>query len=105
MVQLSGFVPERDIEIRYTGLRPGEKIYEELITHGENILPTYHEKVKIFRGEPLAIEMIEEWIEGLKVLVEQGDVRAVLEHMKELVPEYRQLDHELPQAMVAARSR
>ena len=105
MVQLSGFVPDRDIEIRYTGLRPGEKIYEELITHGENILPTYHEKIKIFRGKPLAIEMIEAWIEGLKVLVEQGDVHSVLEHIKELVPEYQQLDHELPHAMVAARSR
>jgi len=105
MVQLSGFVPDRDIEIRYTGLRPGEKIYEELITHGENILTTYHDKIKIFRSEPLAIEMIEEWIERLKVLVEQGDVRAVLEHMKEMVPEYQQLDHELPHAMVAARSK
>jgi FlaA1/EpsC-like NDP-sugar epimerase len=101
MVQLSGFVPDRDIEIRYTGLRPGEKIYEELITQGENILPTYHDKIKIFQGQPLEIGTIEAWIEGLKVLVGKGDEQAALEHIKELVPEYRQLDHQLRQALVA----
>jgi FlaA1/EpsC-like NDP-sugar epimerase len=104
MVQLSGFVPDRDIEIRYTGLRPGEKIYEELITHGEDILPTYHEKIKIFRGEPLDFQVIQTWIEGLKALVEQGDEGAVLEHIKELVPEYRRFHQEPERALVAVRS-
>jgi FlaA1/EpsC-like NDP-sugar epimerase len=100
MIQLSGFVPDRDIEIRYTGLRPGEKIYEELITQGENILPTYHDKIKIFQGQPLEIGTIEAWIEGLKVLVGKGDEQAVLEHIKELIPEYRQHDHQPRQALV-----
>jgi FlaA1/EpsC-like NDP-sugar epimerase len=103
MIQLSGFVPDRDIEIRYIGLRPGEKIYEELITEGENILPTYHDKIKIFQGQPPDVWTIEAWIEGLKVLVGQGDEQAVLEHIKELVPEYRQPDP-LPRALAVGRS-
>ena len=52
MIRLSGLEPDEDIEIRYTGLRPGEKLFEELTLEGENILPTYHEKIKIFQAPP-----------------------------------------------------
>ena len=44
LIRLSGFEPDVDIKIEYIGLRPGEKLYEELITEGENIVPTRHEK-------------------------------------------------------------
>jgi FlaA1/EpsC-like NDP-sugar epimerase len=88
MIRLSGFVPDQEIEIRFVGLRPGEKICEELITEGENILPTYHEKIKIFQGPRLSLDLIEAWIAELKVLLEQGDESAVLGHLRGLVPEY-----------------
>lgn len=89
MIQLSGFVLGQDIKIEYTGLRPGEKIYEELITEGENILPTYHEKIKIFQGEPPSQGVVEDWIARLRVLIERSDEAAVMAHINDLVPEYR----------------
>ncbi len=46
MIKLSGFIPDKDIQIVYTGLRPGEKLYEELLTDGELTIPTHHEKIK-----------------------------------------------------------
>jgi FlaA1/EpsC-like NDP-sugar epimerase len=49
LIRLSGKEPDRDIKIVYTGLRPGEKLYEELITHGEGIVPTQHEKIMVLR--------------------------------------------------------
>ena len=49
LIRLSGKEPDRDILIEYTGLRPGEKLYEELITHGEGIVPTTHEKIMVLR--------------------------------------------------------
>jgi len=46
MIKLSGFIPDKDIQIVYTGLRPGEKLYEELLTDAELTIPTHHEKIK-----------------------------------------------------------
>ncbi|MEI6168431.1 MAG: nucleoside-diphosphate sugar epimerase/dehydratase [bacterium] len=51
LIRLSGKEPDRDIKIVYTGLRPGEKLYEELITHGEGIVPTPHEKIMVLRRD------------------------------------------------------
>ncbi len=50
MIGLTGLVSDEDIEIRFTGLRPGEKLFEELCTEGEDIERTSHEKIKIVRG-------------------------------------------------------
>jgi len=50
LIRLSGFEPDVDIQIKYNGLRPGEKLYEDLITEGENIGPTRHKKVMVLRG-------------------------------------------------------
>ena len=50
LIRLSGFEPDVDIKIEYIGLRPGEKLYEELITEGENIVPTRHEKIMVLKG-------------------------------------------------------
>ena len=46
MIKLSGFIPDKDIQIVYTGLRPGEKLYEELLTDSEKTIPTHHAKIK-----------------------------------------------------------
>lgn len=89
MIRLSGREPDRDVEIRFTGLRPGEKLFEEIATKGENILSTYHEKIKIFAGHRLVKKNVEAWIGDLEALMEVRDERGVIEHIRELVPEYQ----------------
>ncbi|MGP1515537.1 MAG: SDR family NAD(P)-dependent oxidoreductase [Bacteroidales bacterium] len=71
MIKLSGFEPDKDIKIEYTGLRPGEKLYEELLTKQENILPTYHEKIFIAKTEEFSIEEVKEHFEDLATIMEQ----------------------------------
>ena len=89
MIRLSGRVPHEDIEIQFTGLRPGEKLFEEMNGQDENILPTYHEKIKIFQEPPVHYETITKWTDGLEEILGARQERAVIEHIKELVPEYR----------------
>jgi len=88
MIRLAGLEPEVDLEIRYTGLRPGEKLYEELISEGEHIKPTHHKKIKIFQGEQASRAQIERWIAELREVMETADDRAIRAHLKLLVPEY-----------------
>ena len=88
LIRLAGLVPGEDIEIRYTGLRPGEKLFEELATQGEDILPTYHEKVKIFQGYNIALDALLRWRKELDSLMAQRDDEGIIAHLRELVPEY-----------------
>ena len=89
MIRLSGKQPDVDIEIRFIGLRPGEKLYEEVITEGENILPTYHEKIRIFRGPRRRYNEMLQWMTKFDDLVHRGTEIDVLEHMRSIVPEYQ----------------
>lgn len=88
MIRLSGHEPDLDIEIRFTGLRPGEKLFEELILTGEDILPTYHEKIRIFCGQQKEPEFMTRWLDQLDELVAIHDEAAVLRHLRQIVPEY-----------------
>ncbi len=88
MIRLSGHEPDVDIEVRITGLRPGEKLFEELATKGENIIPTYHEKIKIFAGPRPAPREIEAWVEALERLVDHCDEEGIVAHLCDLIPEY-----------------
>ena len=89
MIALAGLVPHEDIEIRITGLRPGEKLFEELRVRGEDISPTYHEKIKIFRGARLTRRDLETWFTPLMALVEIRDSAEILKYLGTLVPEYQ----------------
>src|SRR5262249_45186236 len=89
MIKLAGLVPEKDIEIRIIGLRPGEKLCEELITEGEDIQPTYHEKIKIFRGPGVERSAMEEWLSKVEVTLQERDEYGVVNLLKELIPEYQ----------------
>ena len=88
MIRLSGREPDVDIEIRFTGLRPGEKLYEELITKGEHIQSTNHQKVKIFVGPRMPLPLVEKWIQGLDRLVADRDEVGIVQHLMDLVPEF-----------------
>ncbi len=88
MIRLAGFTPGEDIKIEHTGLRPGEKLFEELKMDAEDMLPTYHEKIKIFRSAEPARYEIAAWLEQLRMLVRAGDADEVKSHLLQLVPEY-----------------
>ena len=88
LISLSGFKPDDDIKIEYTGLRPGEKLYEELITEGEGILPTHHHKIMVLKGKALGREKIIEHINGLAELSDAYNKDKIRRKMRDVVPEY-----------------
>jgi FlaA1/EpsC-like NDP-sugar epimerase len=89
LIRLSGKDPDAEIEIVYTGLRPGEKLYEELITEGEGIVPTRHEKIMVLRPENgTDRDWIEKEIAELRSLSAQHDAQAVKTKLNSMIPEY-----------------
>ena len=92
MIKLSGLEPDKDIEIKYTGLRPGEKLMEELLTKKENTLPTYHEKIFIAKQEDVNPQEVEKSICELAELLssdqEDRDM-AIVENIKHLVATFK----------------
>ncbi|TWR27995.1 polysaccharide biosynthesis protein [Mucilaginibacter achroorhodeus] len=88
MIKLAGLQPDRDIKIVYSGLRPGEKLYEELLNSGENTMPTHHEKIKISRVITYPHEQVANDINELISLNKQGDEMATVGKMKDIVPEF-----------------
>ncbi len=89
MIRLSGHEPDGDIEIRFTGLRPGEKLFEELALEGESHMPTYHKKIKIFCGPRNDAGPMDRWIGELERLVDLRSENDIVAHLKALVPEYQ----------------
>jgi len=89
LIRLSGFEPDVDIKIEYVGLRPGEKLYEELITEGENIMPTRHEKVMVLKGLECDLGVLNDKIDGVARLAREQDGGKIKMKLKEIVPEYK----------------
>ena len=89
MIRLYGMIPGIDIDIKYTGLRPGEKLYEELLTDSENTLPTYHEKIMIAKVRQVDLPKMQDEFDELVKLARQKDgTMLMVSKMKELVPEF-----------------
>lgn len=88
MIQLSGLEPDEDIEIRITGLRPGEKLYEELLTNEENTKPTHHPQILIARVQEYDRDEVMPQISELMKLFGSQDNEAIVSKMKAIVPEY-----------------
>jgi len=88
MIKLSGFIPDKDIQIVYTGLRPGEKLYEELLTDGELTIPTHHEKIKKAHVEDIDGKVVMERIDWLLKDLYSLCACEVVQVMKDLIPEY-----------------
>jgi FlaA1/EpsC-like NDP-sugar epimerase len=88
MIKLAGLQPEKDIKIVYSGLRPGEKLYEELLNQGESTIPTYHEKIKISQVITYPYGQVKKDINELLILNKQNNIEAVVTKMMEIVPEF-----------------
>jgi len=89
MIRLSGLVPGVDIDIKYTGLRPGEKLYEELLNDAENTLPTHHDKILIAKVRDISVINIEkEFLELFQLAANADNRMSMVARMKELVPEF-----------------
>ena len=87
MVQLSGLELDKDISIKIIGLRPGEKLYEELLADDENTMPTHHPKILIAKTRDNSSKLSQE-IDALTALFVQQDNKEIVRKMKEIVPEF-----------------
>ena len=88
LIRLSGLDPERNIGIVYTGLRPGEKLFEELKLDGEGVKATSHPKIRVLDGGTVDFAKISRWLEELSALVETKCVSGLVRKLQEIVPEY-----------------
>jgi FlaA1/EpsC-like NDP-sugar epimerase len=89
MILLSGMQPGKDIEIVFSGLREGEKLYEELLNQSEDTIPTHHHKILIGKVEAYSYEEINKYIELFFDLVNDRNELKMVALMKELIPEFR----------------
>jgi FlaA1/EpsC-like NDP-sugar epimerase len=89
LIRLHGLEPGKDIAIEFTGLRPGEKLHEELITSGEGIVSTDHEKIMVLRGKTRDAAALLAQIETLLAISRKGDGEAIRKKLRDIVPEYQ----------------
>jgi len=88
LIRFSGFEPDRDIKIIFTGLRPGEKLYEELSLDDERIKPTSHEAIRVFDGGQVKFEQVRTWLDALSTAVEAKNAHYLIQSLLAMVPEY-----------------
>jgi FlaA1/EpsC-like NDP-sugar epimerase len=89
MIKLYGLTVGKDIEIVYTGLRPGEKLYEELLNDAENTLPTHHPQIMKARVQQPDHEVVRLIIDDLVNAFSAQDNDSIVRKMKSLVPDYK----------------
>jgi len=89
MIKLSGLEIGKDIQIKYTGLRPGEKLYEELLNDKENTMPTHHSKIMVAKVRTYDFEHVKNGIQELILLQKDHDNMEIVRKMKEIVPEFK----------------
>ena len=89
MIRLAGLVPGRDIAIEFTGIRPGEKLYEELTTLGEELIPTEHSNISVYRGGVnLSSSELRQELGRLRLALDQRSVGDALRILERIVPDY-----------------
>lgn len=89
MIVLAGLVPDKDIQIVFTGLRPGEKLYEELFEDRVHIGSTTHPKIHRAVGIPVPVGELSEWVESLPTMLPKSDEEELLHDLKRLVPSFQ----------------
>jgi len=97
MIKLSGYVPYKEIDIKFTGLRPGEKLYEELLNDSENTLPTHNEKIMIAKVRDNNFDQVSEAINQLFNVVKSHHTNNIVKEMKKIVPEFKSQNSEFEQ--------
>jgi FlaA1/EpsC-like NDP-sugar epimerase len=89
LILLSGLKPNKDIKIQFTGLRPGEKLFEELNLNNESLLPTLHSKIRRYASpSSLDLARLHEFVKELRGVVEQRDVARLVQVMEKMIPDY-----------------
>lgn len=88
MIQLAGYIPDKDIMIEYSGLRPGEKLYEEVLSNNENTLPTDHTRIRIAKVREYDYADVCPVADELERLSREVEIPAMVKLMKQIVPEF-----------------
>lgn len=88
MIELAGFVPDRDILIEYTGLRPGEKLYEEVLAKAENTEKTSHDRIRVAKVREYPYEEAKANLARIETLARQVDIPSLIGALQDIVPEY-----------------
>ena len=88
MIELAGLIPGKDIQIEYTGLRPGEKLYEEVLSNAENTLPTAHDRIRIAKVREYDYDNAQDVVSQLETLSRAVEIPDMVCLMKETVPEF-----------------
>ena len=88
MIKLAGYTPDEDIKIEYTGLRPGEKLYEEVLSDHENTMPTNHSRIRIAKVREYSYEDALAFADQLEHLSREVDITSMVKLMKQIVPEF-----------------
>jgi len=88
LIRLSGLTPRKDIDIVFTGLRPGEKLFEELLTKGEGIMETCHEKIRIAGPDEIDPDTVAANLDQLFLLTERHDIHGMVLALRQLVMEF-----------------
>jgi FlaA1/EpsC-like NDP-sugar epimerase len=92
MIKLAGFVPEKDIKIKIVGLRPGEKLYEELLNNTSKTIPTHHDKIMIAEEIQDEYENLHKDIEELIGIANFSENEDIVTKMKKIVPEFKSMN-------------
>lgn len=92
MIKLAGFIPGKEIQIKEIGLRPGEKLYEELLNDNSKTLPTYHEKIMIAQEIQDEYLILHSDINELITLSKMFDNANIVAKMKKIVPEFKSMN-------------
>jgi FlaA1/EpsC-like NDP-sugar epimerase len=88
LIRLSGYEPDRDIPIVFSGLRPGEKLFEELHLEAEGMIPTEHKKIRVLNGVRPTFGQVQSWLDELSTHSEAKNVNALVSTISSIVPEY-----------------